>query len=459
MFSVRSTRGSISVISADTVVSYLIFELVLPFLPQAPEWLSPANLYGHLIFSIFTLIVVFSGYIIGLYSYIQYMYPFDLLKKIIPAFLLSFLCLATFTHFNKNLSLINFQLLIPLGLIYLYLSFFRFILLFVMPGNREQILILGATDLAQKIIKESHRKRFKGYSILGIVTSLESQAGTDFHGIPILGSIHEIEKAVREHSIDSIVVTLRERRGRLPIHELLKYKMMNIRIQEGSNFYENVKQRIIIDEFLKPSWIIFEDGFYHTSLHRYIKRAQGIFVSLILLVIFSPILLLVGILIKLESNGPVFFQQNRIGHNGKNFSLLKFRSMYHSIDKINKPMFAQKNDPRITRIGRVIRRIRIDEVPQFINIFKGDMDLVGPRPEQPFFVKQLEKTVPYYNLRHAVRPGLTGWAQVNFHYGDTLEDGREKLMYDLYYVKHFSWSLDLLIIFLTLKEVIFGRGQ
>ena len=459
MFSVRSTRGSIAIVLADTVISYLIFELVLPLLPQAPEWFTPTNLYGHLIFFIFTLIVVFSGYIAGLYSYNEYIYPFDLLKRIILAFLLSFLCIATLTFFSKILSLANFRLLIPLGLVFLYLYLFRYILLFVMPRNREQILILGATDQAQEIIKESQGKKFKGYTIVGIVTSLESQAGADFHGVPILGLIHNIEESVREYSIDSIVVTLRERRGKLPIHELLRYKMMNIRIQEGSNFYENVKQKIIIDEFLKPSWIIFENGFYHTSLHRYIKRAQGIIVSFILLVALSPILFLVAILIKLESNGPVFFQQDRIGHNGSGFRLIKFRSMYYDAETINRPMFAQKNDPRITRLGRIIRKIRIDEVPQFINIFKGDMDLVGPRPEQPFFVQQLEKIVPYYNMRHTVRPGLTGWAQVNYHYGDTLEDGKEKLMYDLYYVKHFSWSLDLLIIFLTLKEVIFGHGQ
>ncbi len=459
MFSVRTTRGSIAIVLADMAISYLIFELVLPLLPQAPEWFTPTNLYGHLIFFIFTLIVVFSGYIAGLYSYIKYIYPFDLLKRIIPAFLLSSLCIATLTLFNKILSLSNFQLLIPLGLVFLYLYLFRYILLFVMPGNREQILILGATDQAQEIIKESQRKKFRGYTIVGIITSLENQVGADFHGVPILGLIHQIEETVQKHSIDSIVVTLRERRGKLPIHELLRYKMMNIRIQEGSNFYENVKQKIIIDEFLKPSWIIFENGFYHTSLHRYIKRAQGIIVSFILLVALSPILFLVAILIKLESNGPVFFQQDRIGRNGRGFSLIKFRSMYYDAETINRPMFAQKNDPRITRLGRIIRKIRIDEVPQFINIFKGDMDLVGPRPEQPFFVQQLEKIVPYYNMRHTVRPGLTGWAQVNYHYGDTLEDGKEKLMYDLYYVKHFSWSLDLLIIFLTLKEVIFGHGQ
>jgi exopolysaccharide biosynthesis polyprenyl glycosylphosphotransferase len=185
----------------------------------------------------------------------------------------------------------------------------------------------------------------------------------------------------------------------------------------------------------------------------------GIVVSFILLAFFSPLLLLVAILIKLESPGPVFFWQERVGRRGKVFNLFKFRSMRNEAEAINGPAFAQKNDPRITRVGAIIRKIRLDEVPQLINIFKGDMDMVGPRPERPIFVKQLEEQVPYYNLRHSVRPGLTGWAQVNYMYGESFKDSKEKLHYDLYYVKHLSWHLDLLIIFLTVKEVLIGGGR
>jgi len=233
----------------------------------------------------------------------------------------------------------------------------------------------------------------------------------------------------------------------------------NIRIQEGLTFSEKTKQMIIIDEFLKPSWLIFENGFFRNSLHRAIKRTQGLAGSFFLLTILSPILLLVAALIKAESPGPIFFQQERVGYQGRAFRLLKFRSMCQDAETMNSPMFAQKNDPRVTRLGRIIRKIRLDEVPQVINILKGDMALVGPRPERPYFVKQLEELVPYYKLRHTVRPGLTGWAQVNNAYGDSLEDGKEKLKYDLYYIKHSSWYLDLLIVFLTAKEVLFGRGR
>lgn len=170
-------------------------------------------------------------------------------------------------------------------------------------------------------------------------------------------------------------------------------------------------------------------------------------------------LLLIALLIKLDSSGPVFYRQERVGFNGRIFRLLKFRSMVTGAERRSGPTFAQKDDPRITRVGRIIRKLRLDEIPQFINIFKGDMDMVGPRPERPVFVKEMERTIPYYNLRHSVRPGLTGWAQVNYSYGDSMEDSKEKLQYDLYYVKHSTWLMDLLIMLLTIKEVLFARGR
>ena len=328
-----------------------------------------------------------------------------------------------------------------------------------MPKNRERVLILGATDQSREIISESHRKKFRGYEIVGIATALEEEAGPAIQGVPVFRCMEKIEETVRAYAIDSVVVTLRDRRGKLPVRELLKSKMDNIHVQEGSTFYEKVKRKIIIDEFLKPSWFIFEDGFCHTSLHGSLKRTQGVIVSFILLAILSPVLLLVAILIKLDSPGPVFFLQERIGLNGNVFRLIKFRSMFKGAETMSGPMVAQKNDSRVTRVGKVIRKTRLDEIPQLINIFKGNMDMVGPRPERPVFVEQLEKLVPYYELRHTVRPGLTGWAQVNYPYGDSLEDSKEKLQYDLYYVKHFSWYMDLLIILLTTKVVMFGSGR
>ncbi|CAN2045200.1 Exopolysaccharide biosynthesis polyprenyl glycosylphosphotransferase [Candidatus Magnetomoraceae bacterium gMMP-1] len=459
MFSIRTAWGSITIIIADFIISYLIFWIILSILPNAPKWLAAANLYGYLNFLAFSMIVVFSLSIAHLYSFMEYIYPIDLLQRIIPAFLFSFCLIAALGFFIKDLISLNWKILPCLSAIYLCLFIFRYFIFYGLNKNRERILILGITGQAREIIKESKRKQFKGYEIVGIISALENQVGPEVDGVPVFSLKNSIEKIMKKHPADSIVITLRDRRGKLPVFELLKCKVKNIRVQEGFTFYEKVKRKIIIDDFLKPSWFIFEEGFFYSSLHGSFKRTQGIIVSFILLTFLSPILVLAAILIKLGSPGPVFFRQDRVGLNGKTFSLLKFRSMFENAEKFCGPTFTEKDDSRITRFGHIIRKTRIDEVPQFINIFKGDMDLVGPRPERPVFVKELEEIVPYYNLRHAVRPGLTGWAQVNYSYGSNFKDSKEKLKYDLYYVKHFSWYLDLLIIFLTVKEVLFGRGR
>ncbi|OQY58492.1 MAG: hypothetical protein B6245_11610 [Desulfobacteraceae bacterium 4572_88] len=460
MFSVRTTMGSIFIIATDTLICYLLFGIILPSLAYSPPWLSLASPYGHGTFIILTLVVIVSMSFTRLYSFIEYIYPIDLLKRILPSFAFSFGTIATMGFFIKSVILLSWRLLLPLIAIYICLAIFRFFVFFVIRENRERILILGISEQAREIIRESHRKKFRGYEIIGIVTSFSDELDTKVNAIPILGLIDDVQKVARNYAVDSIVITLRERRKKLPLDELLRCKVEdNVRVQEGLAFYEKVKRKIIIDDYLKKSWFIFEEGFFHTSIHGVIKRTQGIIVSSVLLVLMAPVLLVIAILIRRESPGPVFFTQERVGRNGRPFFLRKFRSMYVDAEKMTGPVFAQENDPRVTRIGRIIRKTRLDEFPQFINIFKGDMDLVGPRPERPVFVKKLEEDIPHYKLRHAVRPGLTGWAQVNYPYGDSFDDSKEKLTYDLYYVKHFSWYLDLLIILLTIKEVIFSKGR
>lgn len=459
MFSVRTTLGTITIIIADAIICYLVFLLTFFPLFDIPVWQSLSILYSQPSPFLFTMIVVLSLSITRLYSFMEYIYSIDLLKRIIPSFLVSLVTIATFGYFLEGFTSLNWKLLPSLVVIYACLFAFRWFLFFAVRKNRTRILILGANEQARIIIDESQKRKFRGYDIIGIATSHESHVGTNIRGIQVLCLADQVEETIRAHSADSIVVTQRDRRGKLPVRELLKCKVENIHIQEGFTFYEKVKRKIVVSEFLKPSWFVFEEGFFQISIHRSIKRMQGVIVSFLLLAISSPLLLLVAILIKLESPGPVFFCQERVGRRGKVFNLFKFRSMRNEAEAINGPMFAQKNDPRITRIGAIIRKTRLDEIPQFINIFKGDMDMVGPRPERPIFVEQLEEQVPYYNLRHSVRPGLTGWAQVNYSYGESFKDSREKLHYDLYYIKHLSWHLDLLIIFLTVKEVLFGRGR
>ena len=460
MFSVRTTLGSVSIMVIDAIITYFVFWYTLSsYAFFVPEWWGSGGLLNHFSLEIIAIIVVLSFVISRLYSFMEYYSPVDLLKQIVPSFFLSLGGIAILGYFAKGITSLDFGFLIPLVITYTFLFFFRYILFFALQKNRTHILILGANNLARKIISESKTKRFRGYNIVGVATSLENLVGIEFEGVKTLNLIDNVEETIQALSVDSIVVTKRDRRGKLPVRELLMCKVKNVHIQEGFSFYEKVKRKIIISEFLQPSWFVFEEGFSQISIHRSFKRMLGIIVSITLLAIFSPIILLIALLIKLDSPGPVFFQQERVGRQNKVFNLLKFRSMRDDAEALNGPVFAQKTDLRVTRIGKIIRKLRLDEVPQFINIFKGDMDLVGPRPERPIFVEQLEEQVPYYNLRHSVRPGLTGWAQVNYPYGERFKDSKEKLHYDLYYIKHLSWYLDILIIFLTIKEVIFIKGR
>ena len=458
MFSVRTILGSITIILADFIITFGSW-LALSILPAPFEWPISDAYHSYLVFLTFTLIVILALSAARLYAFREYILPIELVRRTVYAFLLSIGAIATAGFLIKDLAPIHWRIFPSLVLILICLYLFRYFLFYGLSKNRERILILGATDQTREIIQATGINRIIGYSIIGIITTIEGQVGKTFEGVPVLGLVDRMDEVLGNHRVDNIIVTLRDRRGKLPVRELLTSKVSNIRVMEGSAFYEQIKKKTNIDEFLKPSWFIFEDGFYHTSLLNFTKRVQGMIVSFILLAALSPLFIVVVILIKLESRGPIFYIQERVGLNGKVFRLIKFRSMQANAESMNGPQFAEKEDPRITRIGKIIRKLRIDEVPQFINIFKGDMDMVGPRPERPVFVEQLEDKVPYYNLRHTVRPGLTGWAQVNYRYGDSLEDGREKLQYDLYYVKHFSWYLDVMIIFLTIKEVLFGKGQ
>jgi sugar transferase, PEP-CTERM system associated/exopolysaccharide biosynthesis polyprenyl glycosylphosphotransferase len=444
---------------ADAFICSLIFWFTLSRVFWVPDWCPHDGLLNHVSLDIITLIVVLSLASARLYSYTECYYPSDLLKRIATSFLISLGGIAILGYFAKGITSLDLGFVAPLIVTYVVLYIFRYFLYFSVRDNRTRILILGANDFAREIVRESMGKKFRSYEIVSIASFQEKKLDTNICGIKVSFLKDKVEEAIRSHSVDCIVVTKRNRRGMLPVHELLKCKTQNIRVQEGFSFYEKVKRKIIISEFLQPSWFVFEEGFSQNSIHKSLKRMLGITVSIVLLVILAPIILLVAIGIKLDSPGPVFYRQERVGYQGKVFDLLKFRSMREDAEALNGPMFAQKTDARITRMGKIIRKLRLDEVPQFINIFKGEMDLVGPRPERPVFVKQLEEQVPYYSLRHSVRPGLTGWAQVKYRYGESFKDSKEKLHYDLYYVKHLSWHLDLLIIFLTIKEVLFARGR
>jgi len=242
-----------------------------------------------------------------------------------------------------------------------------------------------------------------------------------------------------------------------PIKELLECRVAGINVLDGNTFYEMLKGKLSVNA-INPSWLIFSQGFHKPAYQRILKRLMDLFISSSIMVLFSPLFVLVAILIKAESKGPTFFSQERMGEKMKPYQVLKFRSMIEDAEQHSGPMWAEEDDDRITRIGRIIRRARIDEMPQVWNVFKGEMSFVGPRPERQFFVKQLIKKIPYFQERFTVKPGITGWAQINYGYGASEEDAIEKLNYDLFYIKNMSILMDLVIIFRTVRIVLFGTG-
>jgi len=258
--------------------------------------------------------------------------------------------------------------------------------------------------------------------------------------------------------VDEIVVALSERRGgNMPLRDLLDCKVFGIRVVDIATHFEKNLHQISL-KHVNPGWLVFGDGFNQGAVRSAVKRASDVVVSLLLLVLAAPLMVLAAIAIKLESRGPVFYRQERVGQNGAPFQVIKFRSMGVDAEKDGKPRWATKNDSRVTRVGKFIRRTRIDELPQLFNVLSGEMSMVGPRPERQYFVDELIEKIPFFAVRHSVKPGVTGWAQVRYDYGSTVEDAAAKLQYDLYYVKNHSLFLDLLILVETVAVVLTGRG-
>ena len=263
---------------------------------------------------------------------------------------------------------------------------------------------------------------------------------------------------VRNLRVDEVIVAVRERRGGvLSLRELLDCKLLGTRILDLSSFFERVQGQVRLDS-LRASWLIYGDGFRQGWTRTFVKRCFDLVVGTVLLLVAMPVMVLTALLIVLEDGAPIFYSQERVGRGGRPFRVIKFRSMRRDAEKDGKPRWASSNDDRVTRIGRFIRKLRIDELPQLFNVLNGDMSLVGPRPERPYFVDQLTQQIPFYAVRHCVKPGVTGWAQVRYQYGASVDDAAEKLQYDLYYVKNHSLILDTLVLFETVRVVLTGEG-
>ena len=320
----------------------------------------------------------------------------------------------------------------------------------------QPILLIGTGNIAQAISMEIMSKMDSGYYISACVGK-KSPGFSYPKDVNYSDDYSNIPEITRHNKIENIVVALDDRRGQTPINELLNCKLDGVKITTGVEFYEELTGKILVNN-VKPDWLIYSDGFQKEKITLLAKRLLDFSASLTGLILTLPIILLSGLVIKLESPGPVLYSQERVGEDGKTFWIYKFRSMCCDAES-NGPVWAEENDCRITRFGSFIRKTRIDEIPQLWNIFKGEMSFVGPRPERPYFVEQLKKKLPYYSLRHNVKPGLTGWPQISYPYGASEEDALHKLEYDLYYIKNLCFRMDIMIGFQTIKIVLFQRGS
>lgn len=326
---------------------------------------------------------------------------------------------------------------------------------------RRYILVLGAGAKARGILDDiSAHTGERAFRLMGFVPGNNEEVCVDPEAI--VRPANGLLEYAREHHIDEIVVAIEERRrsegGHLPLKELLDCKLNGIQILDGISFYEREVQKIELS-LLNPSWIVFSDGFRYSAVRDYTKRVADLLLALLLLGLLWPFMLLTAVAIWIESGlrGPILYRQTRVGYGGREFQLLKFRSMGTDAEK-DGAVWARENDDRITRVGHVIRNTRLDELPQLYNVLKGEMSIVGPRPERPEFVCDLRQQIPYYDERHRVKPGLMGWAQLCYPYGASVEDAAQKLRYDLYYIKNHSLLLDILIMVQTIEVILIGKG-
>src|SRR5687768_12450080 len=398
-------------------------------------------------------------YLFDLYDFVVMHDRRELVLRLIQALGLAWMALALMFYLFPQLMIGRGVALLALPLALMLMVSWRVSIHWFLghPDFGERILIVGSGNLAVEVAREVLNRPDAGYRIVGFVGTDSDLLGKSLINPRVIAMTSELAQVVKLENVDRIVVAMGERRGQLPTEQLLKLSLAGtVSIEEGASFSERVTGRVSLN-MLRPSWLIFSGRGRQARISGIARSVVHRVVALIGAILSLPIVLFTAILIKLDSQGPIFYRQERVGENGRPFTLLKFRSMRVDAEEAG-PVWASKDDERVTRMGRIIRKIRVDEIPQFWNILRGEMNFVGPRPERPHFVSQLASEIPYYEQRHLIPPGLTGWAQIKYPYGASIEDARQKLQYDLFYVKNQSLILDAIILFETIKIILFGRG-
>lgn len=407
--------------------------------------------------SVFVLTMLLSSYLLELYDLNKKLEKVELPARIVLSLSLAFIVLTSSYYLIPSVMHGRGILLIAItvfGMLQcLWHTVFR--IWVRSPGFARRVLVLGTGPLAGQIGNIISSTKLN-YVLAGYYNCSSEPVSVPFGSV--VGDQYDLLETAKRHRANEIVVSLSERRGLFPVASVLSCKLSGIQVVDAPSFYERMTGKLLL-EHINPSWLIFSHGFRITTLSRLVKRVMDFSIALSGLVLSLPLMIITTLLIKMDSPGPVLFRQKRVGETDAIFTLLKFRTMRADAEQATGAVWAQKNDPRVTRIGKFLRKSRMDEIPQLLNVLKGDMSLVGPRPERPEFTTELKGIIPYYSERHCVKPGVTGWAQVKYPYGASVADALEKLRYDMYYIKNWSLVFDLMIVFETVKVVLLGRGS
>jgi sugar transferase (PEP-CTERM system associated) len=425
----------------------------------ATIWQHPESAYvllnyegGYLKIVVATVAVLIFSHLFDLYEPVQWNERGELYFRLLMVPGILALLTAALAYIFPNLLIGNNTVVLALLLVTATLFTWRLVYAWLAQGPylRERVYVLGTGERAQRLVNGLRTRTELGVEVAGWSGNVEGAPTRE----AIAAHLMELIRARRVHRV---IVAMEDRRGTLPVMEMLHLRLNGVKIEEATSWLEKISGRIEVDN-LYPSWLIFAEGFRFSATFLVLRRLIAILASAVLLLVVLPLIPFVILAIKLDSPGSVLYRQKRVGLGGKVFYCYKFRTMRQDAESDTGPTWAGDDDPRITRVGKFLRKSRLDEIPQLWCVVKGDMAFVGPRPERPEFVEMLSKVIQYYPVRSAVRPGITGWAQVKYKYGNTVEDSKEKLQYDLYYIKNASLGLDLMIMFQTVKIVLLGRG-
>jgi len=441
-------RKQIILMSGDIILGMII---ILLYTTMGANTFS-TGLFSEIWVVLFVPVLILSSYFCEVYNTRTWVFKTIAIRSLI-AIGISFLILVL----SGILSGLSWTMIPGLLLFFIFQIFWQSLYQksFHFSFFTRNIVVIGTGATALEVDRLLQASTGK-YALSGYISTATDPVSVEKN--KIIGKIDDIIDLCRQYEVHAIVIALTERRGNLTIDKLVSCKLMGVRIIDYPSFYESMTGKIPV-ESITPSWLVQSSGFLITPFIRFVKRVIDILLSSIALLLTLPFFPVFAFLVKYKSPGPIFYFQKRVGKNGKNFTIYKFRSMETDAETKSGAAWAKQNDARISRFGHVLRKTRIDELPQLVNVLTGKMSLVGPRPERPEFVKQISSVTPYYMERHALKPGITGWAQVMYPYGSSLGDSVEKLRYDLYYINNLSLFLELLIVFETIKVILFRRGS